>query len=49
MMNEMTDFMAYADYINLNTTLTVPVVDTLSIFGLDDEVDEFVDDIQDGL
>jgi hypothetical protein len=46
MMNEMTPFMGYVDYLNLNGTIQVPVVDTLSIFGLgslDDDVDGLVD------
>lgn len=37
--------MRYADYVNLKTEVKLPVADTLTALGLDDEIEEFVDEI----
>ena len=49
MMAEMTDFMQYADYVNLNFTIKVPFSNVTKFLTFDDEIEEYFDELEDDI
>jgi hypothetical protein len=43
---EYQDFMTYSNYLNINTTVQLPVDTVFSVVNLDDDVEDFIDDVQ---